>query len=103
MLPELGSALSPTSSLNPVLPTTTLLGSSVLQTIHSVIYPFSISEHYKEFSANALGLTSTSETSTIVYPQEIHLTILFVWLILAVGLSYYVMKKFDATQGDNYE
>jgi hypothetical protein len=103
MLPELGSALYPTSSLNPVLPATTVLGSPVLQTIHSVIYPFSISEHYKDFSATTLGLSNTSETSIIIYPQEIHLLILFVWLFLAVGLSYYAVKKFDAAQGDNYE
>jgi ABC-type transport system involved in multi-copper enzyme maturation permease subunit len=103
MFPELGSALYPTSSLNPVLPTTTVLESPVLQTIHSVIYPFSISEHYKDFSATTLGLTNTTGTSIIVYPQEIHLFILFVWLFLAVGLSYYALKKFDAAQGDNYE
>lgn len=103
MLPELGSALYPTSSLNPVLPATTVLGSPVLQTIHSVIYPFSISEQYKEFSANSLGLSNVSETGIVVYPQEVHLLILFAWLFLSVGLSYYAMKKFDAAQGDNYE
>jgi ABC-type transport system involved in multi-copper enzyme maturation permease subunit len=103
MLPELGSALYPTSSLNPVLPTTTVLESPALQTIHSVIYPFSISEHYKDFSATALGLTNTTGTSIIVYPQEINLLILFVWLFLTLGLSYYAMKKFDSAQGDNYE
>jgi ABC-2 type transport system permease protein len=103
MFPELGSALYPTSSLNPVLPATTILGSPVLQAIHSVIYPFSISEQYKEFSATTLGLSNVSETGVVIYPQEIHLFILFAWFFLAVGLSYYAMKKFDAAQGDNYE
>jgi hypothetical protein len=50
VLPDLTSALYPTASLNPVLPATQVLSSPVLDIIHNIFYPFSISQHYKELS-----------------------------------------------------
>jgi ABC-type transport system involved in multi-copper enzyme maturation permease subunit len=103
VLPEFGSALYPTSSLNPILPTTHVLDSPILSTIHSIIYPLSISEQYKEFTANALGLTLTKSTNIISYSQAAHLSILIMWLFLTLGLSVYAMKRFNPAQGDDYE
>lgn len=56
-LPELGSALYPTSSLNPILPPTQVLESKSLNLAHTITYPFSVSEHYKSLSATLLKLT----------------------------------------------
>jgi len=103
-LPELGSALYPTSSLNPILPQTNILDSPILSTMHNIIYPFSISEQYKEFSSNALGLTSNALPTNITpYSQEVHLLLLSLWFLLILGLVAYAVKKYDASEGDNYE
>ncbi len=102
-LPEFGSALYPTSSLNPVLPATNILDSPLLKTTHSIVYPFSISEQYKESAATTLGLTTTTDIVNSDYTQEIRTAILFIWFIIALGLSYYSVKKFKPVQGDDYE
>lgn len=102
-LPELGSALYPTSSLNPILPETRILDSQSLKIIHTIIYPLSISEQYKEFSANTLGISSSQTSNISAYPQLTQLIILLAWLITCLGLSYHAITKFDASSGDNYE
>ena len=104
-LPELGSALYPTSSLNPVLPRTTILDSKVLSTLHNIIYPFSISEQFKEFSANALQLNPQSSLATNIkqFSQGTHVLILLLWFCLTAGLTAFSILKFDAAEGDHYE
>lgn len=103
-IPELGSALYPTSSLNPILPQTNVLDSSTLAFIHSVVYPFSISEQYKEFGSNALGLNSNKlSTNVVPYSQSLHLLLLFLWMLLTFGLIVYAVRNYDASEGDIYE
>lgn len=104
VLPEFGSALYPTSSLNPVLPNVNLLDSPTLKTIHSIVYPFSISEQYKEFEASSMGIKSDiTETNIQSYSQGIHLLILFAWFFISLALSYYAAETFNAAEGDSYE
>lgn len=102
-LPEMGSALYPTSSLNPILPQTDILNSPILSGIHNVLYPFSVSEHYKMLSAEMLGLQGTTSISSVVYPPLILGFILAVWLMLTFGLLIYSISKFDISRGDIYE
>ncbi len=102
-LPELSSALYPTSSLNPVLPQTDVLTSPVLSTIHSIFYPFSVSEHYKQLAANVLSLQQADNIGTISYSPPIRLMILGLWSIVAFKVAVYSVMKFDTSQGDLYE
>jgi ABC-type transport system involved in multi-copper enzyme maturation permease subunit len=101
-LPEFGSALYPTSSLNPVLPDTTILNSPVLTTFHSIAYPFSISEQFKEAAVSILGLPVT-DMNIASFPQGSRILIITIWFFGALGLSYYAVKKFETAQGDIYE
>ncbi len=101
-LPEFGSALYPTSSLNPVLPDTSVLDSPILKAFHSIAYPLSISEQYKEATATVLGLQTTG-TNMPPYPQGSRMLILFAWFFGTLGLSYHAVRNFDAAQGDDYE
>jgi len=101
-LPEFASALYPTSSLNPVLPDTKVLDSPILKTFHSIAYPFSISEQYKEAAATMLGLPAT-DMNISSYPQRGRILLLFAWLFGALGLSYYAVKDFDAAREGIYE
>ena len=104
VIPELGSALYPTISLNPILPDTKILDSSVLTTIHNLIFPFSISEQYKDLAANSLKLIHTDTASnTIRYSVFDSTSVLVFWIVLSLGLSSYAIMKFDASAGDNYE
>jgi ABC-type transport system involved in multi-copper enzyme maturation permease subunit len=102
-LPEMSSALYPTSSLNPVLPQTEILNSPVLSTIHNIFYPFSISEHYKVLSSGILNLQETSGTIYVNYSPLICVFILTAWVIITFGVLTYSMSKFDISRGDMYE
>jgi len=104
-LPELGSALFPTSSLNPVLPPTDILQSSILINIHNIVYPFSISEHFKELSASVLGIVSNSSavSSYNVYSNAVNLLILISWNILSFILTLHLFKKIKPVHNDLYE
>ncbi len=104
VIPELGSALYPTSSLNPVLPDTNILGSPILVTIHSVIYPFSVSEQYKALSATNLGISSGAQaTNTSEYPPLIQILIIIMWMVVTVAGAYIATKRFDPSLGEQYE
>lgn len=101
VLPELGSALYPTSSLNPVLPSVNTLDSPILTTIHSFIYPLSVSEQYKEFTAGVLGVQSAAPASNIAgFLSGFHLIILILWFILTLGCSFGAIRRFNASMGD---
>ncbi|WP_292466193.1 ABC transporter permease subunit [Methanolobus sp.] len=102
-LPEMGSALYPTSSLNPILPQTNILDSPVLSTIHNILYPFSISEHYKLLSSAILALQGTESVVSVTYSPIMNMFILTIWLILTLAVSIYAMSKFDISRGDVYE
>lgn len=104
-LPELGSALFPTSSLNPVLPPTDMLQSSILINIHNIVYPFSISEHFKELSASILGIVSNPSTVSTynVYSSAVNFLILIVWNILSFILAFRLFKKIKPAHNDLYE
>ncbi|HHD92052.1 MAG TPA: hypothetical protein ENL06_00270 [Candidatus Portnoybacteria bacterium] len=104
-LPELGSALFPTSSLNPVLPSTDFLQSSILVNFHNAVYPFSISEHFKEISASVLGIsTKTTTISTYkTYSASINFLILIFWSFLSFALVFYLFNKIKPAQADLYE
>ncbi len=102
-LPEMSSALYPTSSLNPVLPQTNLLDSPILANMHKMIYPFSISEQYKELSANILGLTQNTPTNISKYSSWGHVGILTIWFFTTFFMNFVAVKKYDTSKGDNYE
>lgn len=102
-LPEMSSALYPTSSLNPVLPQTEFLNSPVLSTIHNIFYPFSISEHYRVLSSGILNLQETAGTIYVNYSPMICAFILAAWVIITSGVLTYSMSKFDISRGDIYE
>ncbi|NIA12176.1 MAG: ABC transporter permease subunit [Nitrospiraceae bacterium] len=103
-LPELSSALYPTSSLNPVLPQTDVLQSPVLATIHNIFYPLSISEHYKQVASKILGIQQTPATvNPIKYSPPLHIMILSAWFIIAFAAAVYSISRFDTSLGDHYE
>ncbi len=97
MLPELTSALYPTSSLNPTLPQTDILQSPALQTMHNVVYPFSISEHYKETSAAILGIKNVV-TDVQVYSWMVNAVIIVCWMLLCFIGCCFAVYKFDKSR-----
>ena len=102
-LPQISSALYPTGSLNPVLPQTDLLNSPILSNIHNIVYPFSISEQYKELTAQILGL-SVNQTSNIkTYSSFLHFLIISIWMFVLLIYTLKIVKNYDAVLGDNYE
>lgn len=102
-LPEMSSALYPTSSLNPILPQTDILNSPVLSVIHNIFYPFSVSEHYRVLSSGILNLQETASTAYSNYSPMICAFILAAWVIITSGVLTYSMSKFDISRGDIYE
>jgi ABC-type transport system involved in multi-copper enzyme maturation permease subunit len=102
-LPEMSSALYPTSSLNPVLPQTEILNSPVLSAIHNIFYPFSVSEHYRVLSYGILNLQETAGTIYSNYSPMICAFILAAWVIITSGVLTYSMSKFEISRGDMYE
>ena len=102
-LPQMSSALYPTSSLNPVLPQTNLLDSPILANIHNIVYPFSISEQYKELSANILGFSQKIPTNISKYSYFGHISVLAVWFLTTFLMSFKAIKAYDASKGDDYE
>lgn len=97
-LPEIGSALYPTASLNPVLPPTDVLQSPILQNIHQVFYPISISEHYKELGASFLGIANPSMDGAISYSNHLHLFILLFWVLGTLGFAFLFFQNINPSQ-----
>lgn len=102
-LPQMSSALYPTSSLNPVLPQTNLLDSPILAIIHNIVYPFSISEQYKELSANILGFSQEIPTNISKYSYFGHISVLVIWFLTTFLMSFKAIKDYDTSKGDDYE
>lgn len=102
-LPELGSALYPTGSLNPILPPTDVLQSSTLDLIHTLVYPFSVSEHYKALSSSLIGTPApVAEAGTISYAPWLRTLLLGVWSLAMFGLAYSFAARLEVSR-DDYE
>jgi ABC-type transport system involved in multi-copper enzyme maturation permease subunit len=95
-LPELTSALYPTASLNPTLPQTDILQSPTLQAINGMVYPFSISEHYKETAASILDI-KTADTGAPVNHISNGFTVLY-FMILCLAVSSMAMHSLDKSR-----
>jgi ABC-type transport system involved in multi-copper enzyme maturation permease subunit len=101
-LPELGSALFPTSSLNPILPPSNVLQSPALQVIHKVVYPFSISEQYKALSSSLIGINVPTEVGSITYAPWPESFLLVLWGSVTFTLAYRFASKLEVSK-DTYE
>jgi ABC-type transport system involved in multi-copper enzyme maturation permease subunit len=101
-LPELGSALFPTSSLNPILPPSNVLQSPALQVIHKVVYPFSISEQYKALSSSLIGINVVTGVGSISYAHWLETGLLVSWSALTLALAYQGVKRLEVSR-DTYE
>lgn len=97
VLPELASALYPTGSLNPTLPQTDILQSPTLQTIHDAVYPFSISEHYKETAATILDIGTADAP---VHSGILNDMTIFIWMLLCLAASLIAVRSFDKSSGE---
>ncbi len=102
-LPELSSALYPTSLLNPVLPPTDILNSPVLSYIHNFVWPFSISEHFKELSAAVLGVADLPGGQPSLYAYGFNISIIFFWNIFSFLAAFLFFRKIKPAQSDLYE
>lgn len=105
VLPELGSALQPTNSMNPVLPTTEILKSPALKVIHSCVYPFSVSEHFKYLSGEILNFSPkiSVEGAASSYPWIVNLLILTTWMTATGFAGYFAIRRYNPALGDDYE
>lgn len=93
VLPELSSALYPTSSLNPILPDTQVLQSSWLQLIHNISFPFSVWEHYKHLSGEIIGINNTSAPT--YYKNDFYdYIILILRVIVSFIFSFIWVKRY---------
>jgi ABC-type transport system involved in multi-copper enzyme maturation permease subunit len=101
-LPELGSALFPTGSLNPILPPTDVLQSPALQLIHKIVYPFSVSEQYKALSSSLIGINVPTDVGSITYTHWLESFLLVLWVVITFGLAYRFASKLEVSR-DTYE
>ncbi|MFH0834648.1 MAG: hypothetical protein V2A63_04680 [Patescibacteria group bacterium] len=100
-LPEMGSALFPTESLNPVLPDTQVLQSPALAIMHTAIYPFSISEHFKQLSNDFFQISSPPVlVGKIEYSAGINFATIFFWFAFTAFGSLLVTRKIQPTEQD---
>jgi len=97
VLPQLTSALYPTGSLNPTLPQTDILNSPTLQTIQDAVYPFSISQHYKEAASTILNIKAIG-TDVPVQSGIINVAAIFSWMLLSVAASFAAVYSFDKSR-----
>ncbi len=102
-LPELSSALYPTSLLNPVLPPTDILNSPLLSYIHNFVYPFSISEHFKDLSAALLGVADMPSGQPLLYSSGINILLMLSWNLFCFLASFLFFQKIKPAQSDLYE
>lgn len=103
-IPQMSLALYPTGSLNPVLPDTGIVDSQLLSVLHTIVYPFSISEHFKEFSGTVLGLTINPNPSNITrYSGAGNMAVMVLWSAAAFFLALFAVKIYKPENGDLYE
>ena len=101
-LPELGSALFPTGSLNPILPPTDVLQSPALQFIHKIVYPFSVSEQYKALSSSLIDINVPTGVGSITYSRWLEASLLVLWSVFTFSLAYYFASRLEVSR-DTYE
>ncbi|HMB44226.1 MAG TPA: ABC transporter permease subunit [Candidatus Methanoperedens sp.] len=97
VLPQLTSALYPTGSLNPTLPQTDILQSPILQTMHDAVYPFSISQHYKEAAATILNINAIGPDAQ-VHSGILNVVTTFCWMLLCLTASFIAVYSFDKSR-----
>jgi ABC-type transport system involved in multi-copper enzyme maturation permease subunit len=97
VLPEMTSALYPTGSLNPTLPQTDILQSPPLQMMHNAVYPFSISEHYKEAAATILNINAIG-TDAPAQSGIFNEATIFCWMLLGLASSFAAVYSFDKSR-----
>jgi len=103
-IPQISLALYPTGALNPVLPQTDALNSHTLTMIHNLIYPFSVSEHFKELGAAMLGLKiDAAPTNIAAYSPAGNLAVITIWSAVTILMSMLAVRKYKPEAGDNYE
>jgi ABC-2 type transport system permease protein len=101
VIPGFTSALYPTATLNPILPMTES-HSPTLDLLHSIANPFSIAEHYKESGAYILNLKDSFSTDTSPNTNVLDISLVFLWLMICLTISFFVMHKFNpASEGLN--
>lgn len=99
-LPELSSALFPTSSLNPILPPSDLLNSPTLSFVHSIFYPLSVSEHYKALSSSILGVsTNVVGAGSAIYD----VIVVTLWSVLTSALAFRFFVLIKPSNESTYE
>jgi len=97
VLPQLTSALYPTGSLNPTLPQTDILNSPILHTMKDAVYPFSISQHYKEAAATILGIKAIG-TDAPVQSGIFNAATIFCWMLIGLASSFAAVYSFDKSR-----
>jgi ABC-type transport system involved in multi-copper enzyme maturation permease subunit len=101
VLPELTSALYPTASLNPILPQTDVLQSTMLNAIHTAVYPLSISEQFKVVTGNTLMLPyQPVVTKSFDYPFWLGYISVPIWTVVCLAVSLIAVGKFKQSQGE---
>jgi ABC-type transport system involved in multi-copper enzyme maturation permease subunit len=101
-LPELGSALFPTSSLNPVLPSSDVLQSPTLQLLHNNVYPFSISEQFKALTSSLIGISVPTDLGSVTYAHWLEALLLALWVVITFALAYSFARGLEVSR-DTYE
>lgn len=97
VLPQLTSALYPTGSLNPTMPQTDILNSPTLQTMQDAVYPFSISEHYKEAAATFLNINAIG-TDAPAQSGILNAATICCWMLLGLTSSFAAVYSFDKSR-----
>ena len=99
VLPEVSSALSPTNSLNPVLPDTNLIKDGILPLLHAYTFPFSVSEHYKNISLELIG--ANNPLSPTYYKDTFYdISVLVSWVLLTFIFTWLSSQKIDPISWD---
>jgi hypothetical protein len=83
--------------LNPTLPQTGILNSPTLQTIQDAVYPFSISQHYKEAASTILDIKATG-TDAPVQSGILNAATIFCWMLLGLVASFVAVYSFDKSR-----
>ena len=101
VIPELTSALYPTSSLNPTAPQLAISHGAILQAISDTLKPFSVTEHYKELGGYLLEVQGSKfNLGEILHTQAFNIASIVSWLLICLAGCFAAMWRFDAATGD---
>jgi len=99
VLPQLTSALNPSTLLNPVSIQQAAPHSRFFTVIQEVIKPFSLSENYKELGSNLLGVGSVDKnTMQILIDNSAGILLMLASMGFLIYGSIFSMKKFDVCE-----